>query len=222
MPLIRCPACGHSVLSVASSCPNCSHLLAQNPMQAGEASALRECPRCGKFIDRAAPVCVYCDYPVRRRGFMRSATVAVIGAAVVTAVAVVAVRQRASDGSAVTPPPTVAAAPIQAAPPAAHRPAEAPATTPPDSNPVSRPPAAPRAVPSGRPMRWAATWVNVRERRGTTSPIVLVLTPGTRVEVADSFSGWWAVYANDARVGYASAALLATDSTVRLSPDSLD
>jgi uncharacterized protein YgiM (DUF1202 family) len=66
-------------------------------------------------------------------------------------------------------------------------------------------------VPESAETRWTATWVNVRERPGTTSTVVQVLRPGQEVEVLSPNRPWSVVYVNGRLVGYLSVSLLADE-----------
>lgn len=63
--------------------------------------------------------------------------------------------------------------------------------------------------------KWTATWVNVREGRGTEFGIVRVLQPGVRIDVHEMRGGWWAVLGDTALVGYIANSELADDSLPR-------
>jgi len=66
MALIKCPRCGQTVLSVASTCPKCSYLFLQEANEESAVGALVECRRCSKRIPPESASCPYCAYPVRR------------------------------------------------------------------------------------------------------------------------------------------------------------
>lgn len=59
-------------------------------------------------------------------------------------------------------------------------------------------------------VRWASTWVNVRERRGVAAPVVTVLDPGQRVEIEQAVGGWSLVRLSGEPVGYVYNAFLST------------
>ncbi len=237
MALIKCPSCGQTVLSIASVCPKCGHMLMQNPHAQGGDGEFIECPRCNKFIPHTAERCGFCGYPrrARRRMWWAVGTVAFV-AALVTAV----YGYRQVSGRSVTPtPPTTAQTPEEPAPTAApvesttaggegQQPAPsaesivvtpsvpgasdsvrtAPATT--AGAQVTPPPAPPRrptTVPS-TVNRWATTWANLREGPGTAYPVVRVLEPGERIRVASPTRGFWAVYDDDTIEGYVANSLL--------------
>jgi hypothetical protein len=56
---------------------------------------------------------------------------------------------------------------------------------------------------------WTQTWVNVRERPGTTSTVIKILTPGQPVDVINPERQWSLVYVDGQVLGYLSVALLA-------------
>ena len=88
----------------------------------------------------------------------------------------------AGDSTPDSPPPP-AAAPPQAAPPQAA------------------PPAA--AATGERLQRYAATWVNVRERRSPDAAPVRVLNPGEAILVDSLVGGWYRVVIGGESIGYA-------------------
>jgi len=145
-----------------------------------------------------------------------------IGAVALVAVGVLLIRGSLNE------PPGPGTAPEQAAQ-APAQPAQTPVevpqapaeSTPPQTAaardsipPAPAEPAAPPApisAPTSAQPRWASTWVNVREARDPEAPVVRVLTPGESVAVADYQSGWWVVYVQNQRVGYAANSLLLSE-----------
>ncbi len=95
-------------------------------------------------------------------------------------------------------------------PPTSSTPAQsAPAT-------VTAPPiATPKTAGPSTQTKWTTTWVNVREGRGTDTPVVQVIRPGQRVEV-DSLQGrWWGLYVDGERIGYVANSVLQNESPER-------
>lgn len=226
MTLIKCPKCGQTVLSVATSCPKCRYLLTQNPMQQGWQSDLVECRRCGKMIARATVVCEFCDYPVRQRRKLRRVAFWGVAAAAVIVVAIAAYRMQAgtrpitaTSGEA---EPSITAIPIPATPSPEPRVAEGeprpdalggrPPTRPPirAARPTAEQPLAPPAagLPPSAHTRWTTQWANVRIGRDTLSAILRVVPPGTALVVGDQRGGWWAVYVDGAAQGFVAGDLL--------------
>lgn len=227
MVMITCPRCGQHALDVASACPKCGHVLMQNPLETGDGTRLTSCRRCGKHIDRGAVLCPFCGHHARRSKLLRRgawglvATAAAVGGGVALARAGVLRSlpwnlRRAAPSAEVTGPPRqapppdtqVSAAPIVAA---------APDTTPARADSAARQPRGearatpalpPRASPASLRVKWTAEWANVREERSVDSPVVRVLAPGVRVEIGDPDRGWWAVFENDAVIGYIANSVL--------------
>jgi predicted RNA-binding Zn-ribbon protein involved in translation (DUF1610 family) len=216
MTYIRCPQCGQRALSVATVCPKCGFVLAQNPMQLGRESGLVACHSCGKMMDRDATECPYCGH---RPGWWTGTRVGIATAIAVVLVAagIMAVRALVPHGEA-RPPSEVISAPqplptvedstrIAASHPDTVAATVATAAVVPTGRPiVAAPPpaeaATPRPAPAGLVARWTVTWVNLREGRDTVSAVVRIYQPDTRIEVADPRGGWWTVYENGVVVGY--------------------
>ena len=237
MALIKCPRCGQTVLSVASTCPKCSYLLLQEPKEESAAGALVQCRRCSKLIPPESAACPYCAYPIRRVKVLTRAGIAA-GVAAVGLITVLIMLGRGAGPESImasaagTPARTAVepttepvdradpdtalsaaaiAAPAQATPrPAAASPRQ-PAPRDTATAPVRRPPPTSPTEPAARNTRWSLDWVNVREGRGVDNAIVTVLRPGIRVQVADQRGGWWAVYVEGSFVGYASGALFGAE-----------
>lgn len=214
MTLIKCPKCGQTVLSVATTCPKCQYLLTQNSLQQGGQSELITCRRCQKMIAAGSVTCEYCGYPVRLRRRIRRIAWSVVAVAVVAVGAVVAVQiqgeYRPGGGAERSMEPTLPllppAAPVTARPETTGAPAETgrdttlttPATAIPDT---LRPP--PNAV-----LQYVAVWGNVRTARDTLSPALRRLAPGTAVLTARPLSGWYAIYVDSIFAGYMAGDLL--------------
>lgn len=224
MTLIKCPQCGQTVLSVATTCPKCHHLLVQNPMQHGGESDFVECRRCGKMIPRHTVTCEYCGYPVRLRRRIRRIVWSTFAGVALIAVAVAAYQIQGGTRTA-APEATQAATPPAPpsggfAPPAVERrpPVAVDTVRPaPDSTTAPAVPAAtarpPRVVPRDAHTRWTISWANIRVARDTVSAVVRPVPPGTPLLAAQQQNGWWAVYDDSVLVGYMAGDLL------RSSPD---
>jgi RNA polymerase subunit RPABC4/transcription elongation factor Spt4 len=211
MTLIKCPQCGQTASYVASTCPHCSHLLTQNPLQQGEAAGLSKCRNCTKLIDRDSTVCPYCGYHPQRWRMAQTVTWAVVGLAALTVLVVFALRVLFSQGepplasvSEPTPPPQTVEMPV--VPPTAP-----PVVAPAPDTAVTLVPENPPTTSGPRQVRWATDWVNVRLGPGMNAPIVGALRPGLRVEVEEFENGWWSVYVDGSYVGYAASSLLSRD-----------
>ncbi len=176
---------------------------------------LKACPQCGQKVAGAAQVCPGCSYRLSQHtpeinGSGASWFVPVLlGVALVVLGVFLAIRTRPDGGlqpSASSAPPPAASV---AAPPADS------VAPPPVAEPTP-------ALPSTQ-TKWTSDWVNVREGRALTAPILRVLTPGQRVQVDSLRVRWWLVYLDGQRIGYvhqtviqdeAPADSLATDSVI--------
>lgn len=213
MTLIKCPECGHTVLSVASTCPNCSRRLTPDPIAAaGGLNDLVECPRCSKLLDRRTPTCRHCGYAARRARRVRRAAVIAAGVTVVAVIWGISLKAPPPDKTAArtVPTPEEPAGPLEEMMIARAAP-DTTATDLPAARPgLAPPPEPPEPIPTDRPARWTNNWVNVREDRSGDAPVVRILRPGTRVEVGDRARGWWAVSIDGVPVGYVASDLLDT------------
>lgn len=210
MTLIKCPECDHAVLSVASVCPNCSFPLNERRWQQGRFGSLAECYQCGRKVLSGASVCPHCGTPhPRRRVPVKWTVTALVAAALIPAGFSIwkGLERRAEESSAVAagvargtparepgvPAPTVRAPPREPLQPTA--PAGAGSLVPVASMPATE-------------MRWTNTWANVREGRGTDTPVIQILQPGQQIEVTDRQNGWWVAYVDGKAVGYVANPLL--------------
>lgn len=232
MVMIRCPDCGQRVLDIATSCPQCHRVLIQNPLETHNWSALQECGRCHKHIERDAPVCPYCGHRVRAAQIAARTVGAFVAVVVLVAAGFAAWRSGVVDtitgafgasrpepqaqvqaptavpdtlGPMGAEPAEFIAAPIVAAAPQDSTPAQVVTPSPPPPAATQRAAVPP---PSGLVRRWVREWANVRTERDTTSAIVRVLSPNAAVDVADLRQGWWALYLEGAFVGYIANSLL--------------
>ena len=208
--MITCLKCGHTELSVASTCPNCSRRLTPDPIAAaGGLNDLVECPRCSKLLDRRTPTCRHCGYAARRARRVRRAAVIAAGVTVVAVIWGISFKAPPPDETAAraAPTPEEPAGPLEE-----MMIARAPPDTTPTDLPAARPGPAPPPEPPEPipPARWTNNWVNVREDRSVNAPVVRILRPGTRVEIGDRARGWWAVSIEGVPVGYVSSELLDT------------
>ena len=219
MTLIKCPKCGQTVLSVATTCPKCHHLLSQNPLQHGGESNLIDCPRCQKMIPGDTVSCEYCGFPVRMRRRLRRVAWVAVGVVILVAGGVVALQLQSAPtagGVAVDVPPLSApptSVPIRDLP--VRDTIVAPTDTmraPARPGPVSGP-AIPDSLrpPPTAAIRYVAIWGNVRTGRDTLSPSIRSVPPGTELLVANPIGGWWAVYIDSVFVGYMAGDLLSTN-----------
>ncbi len=204
MTLIKCPACGHTVLSVASLCPNCHEQLGTESDASHAADELVHCRKCGELMTRRARRCPHCRYA---HGTRRTAVFA-IAAVVLLVVAggwfVVSRQDRPTPDpiaaelppAAQTPNPPVISAPVEV-----------------ETDTVPSVELSPEAVSSGsvsKVTRFALEWANIRAARGLDSDIIAILRPGQAVSVGDWERGWWGVYLGDSLVGYVAAVLMDT------------
>lgn len=193
MVLIKCPKCNHTVLSAASKCPSCQHIM--DPEQ-------RDVIR----VDR------------RPGAWVVLSCVAVAGL-----LGLVVWRAQAEGLFAGEPRPqltqptavsdfsrgpgqhdsaTSLGAGMESAPqPKGERRQEARAAISPRWQPA-------QGAPARAETLWTETWVNVRERPGTKSTVVKVLTPGQAVDVLHPERRWSLVYVDGQELGYLSVALL--------------
>lgn len=235
MTLIKCPNCGRTVLSVASTCPQCSAALTRDRPPHTWAGTLTECRKCGHPVTTEARVCPHCSIPRPGRRGPSPVALAAFTLTLLATVGLAVVVPKLGDNSSALP----SARPIRAAPPPVKRvslPApDTPRSTPVDSVPgVARPPdtvvvsaapPVPAPTPAAAPAqadtqqgppaitpqtRWATNlWVNVREGPANEAPIVGVLRPGQRVEAgAPTWDGWQLVYVDGKRMGYVARSLL--------------
>lgn len=215
MAMIKCPGCGQTVLSIASTCPGCGHLLMTNPTARQNGDPYQACQHCGKLVTPHAKVCLYCGHRARKRPVSRQVAVSLAGTVVIAVAAFVMVsmggseattaqRPPQADGERVAfPAPPVVASSVSTEPAATS---SAPVTANGDSVvEASRPEPTPGPELE---TRWTETWANVREGRGVRSAVARVLEPGVRVEVTDRRGGWWVVYVDGAPIGHVSNAVL--------------
>lgn len=211
MALIKCPQCGQTVLSVASKCPKCSHLLLQ-ARAPGDDKEFAHCRRCEKIIPRSVAICEYCGYPQLARRRLRLAIGLTMAAAALVAAAIgVSMLTGPREPETIVSRPT--APPIQPTAEDSATREPVPVATPIEAQLI--PPTPPPATPdTARPvadadMRWAVDWANVREGPGTDYPVVGVLRPGTAVTAGGRRRGWWLVSVDGNELGYVARNLLA-------------
>jgi len=216
MTLIKCPNCGHSVLSVASKCPQCGWLLSEYRFIQGQEGALTLCRRCARKVLSGAKVCPYCgaSHPGRRIPY---AGVAVL-AAVIPALLLAALYRQRLDSA---PSPHLAPAQPAGLPRGTVQAEVAPMlTSPPRPAPAAHAQAS--SLPGGAvssaatQTRWTLDWANVRQARALDAAVVRVIKPCVAVQVSDRVSGWWGVYLEGQFIGYIAGSLLGTSP-----PDSL-
>jgi ribosomal protein L37E len=217
MALIKCPKCGQTVLSVASVCPKCSHLLLQNPMSESEDGQVVECRRCGKLVARSTAECKFCGYPRQFRRRLRLAiwSAAGIGALVLAAWGLWALT--AQRGTTTPPAPSLGepSPPPSATPESVVRPLPQPTVESLPSAPLMEAELRPAQLPAAQTpqlpptqTRWATTWANLRGAPRVPSAVIRVLQPGERVEVAMLRLGWWSVFVDGERVGFVANSVL--------------
>ena len=202
MALIKCPQCGQTVLSVASTCPKCSHLWLQARAQ-GDDREFTHCRRCEKIIPRNVAICEYCGYPQLARRRLRVALGLVLAAAALVAV-IIGVGRLAGPGEPEDAASLLMTPTIQPTTSDAVGLRSVPVAPPIDAQraPTPSPP------PTDADMRWAIDWANVREGPGTEYPVVGVLRPRTPVTAAGMRRGWWLVHVDGDELGYVARDLL--------------
>jgi hypothetical protein len=234
MALIKCPKCGQTVLSVATTCPKCQHLLTQNPLQQGGHTNLTQCRHCQKMIPGDSITCEYCGYAVRFRRTLRRITWSVVAGFTVALAAVAAVLIQAENrdrprAEATSPPPLPDVPPrgtttrSDTSQPAtdtvtdtATRTTVPAGTTRPETT-RTRSAAAATTPESLRPpptaaVRYVTVWGNLRATRDTLSPAIGTIAPGTRVLVGPPRLGWYAVYVDSVFAGYMAGDLLSPEA----------
>ena len=197
----------------------------------------KECPACGRLALRIATRCPGCGFdlttvatpkeepPPDAARFYRIAGIAGVVLLVLGAITVGALTHEPAGDTAGVPSTPIRAAAVadpDTAQPVTGEPASVPAVEslpppvtartitaePPPSSPTTRP-----TPPAGElDVRWAGTWINVREGKGTDYPVVRILRPGERVEVTKPERGWRFVYIDGEPIGYADNSLLQPDS----------
>ena len=193
MPYVECPSCGKTALRVASRCPHCGLIFGPGIIPPEEIN------------------------PLPRR-------MLVAGALVLLVVVIVLARSQ-TDPRAAPPRPAVAALDPAESQPAPSAPVAAPSspaqplapapdsavdrTPPPAAAPLRAAPPPPPPAPTGEQLqRYAATWVNVRARRGPDAAPVRVLNPGEAVLVDSLIGGWYRVVIDGQPIGYAGGSNL--------------
>ncbi len=199
MALIKCPECGHTVLSVASTCPNCQHRMTPEVAHSGELTTVVQCRTCGELMSGDSTRCPHCGESTRRPILVWIA----LAVAVVALIAVVwLVLRDGADSEPEAPPPTLT-------PEVSRFPVQSP--TRPTPRDIVEPAPTEIATPlPRRALRWANDWANVRTDRGLEYEVVQILRPGDSVEVSDRRLGWWAVHGDGRLIGYVANNLLDT------------
>lgn len=162
---------------------------------------LIECPECGQKVASVASACPKCSRnlslqtPADPKRSHSSWPVPVLVVVVLLLIGALGIRNR---GNLRAPPLPTSTSPQMTPQAAASPPAETPQATSPSTQ-----------------TKWTSTWVNVREGRGTDTPILQVLDPMQPVEV-DSLQGrWWALYIDGERIGYVANSVLQNESPGR-------
>jgi hypothetical protein len=193
---IRCPQCGARALSVATACPQCHHVLTQNPMQLGPSSELMVCRVCKKYTPRTSATCQFCGAPTH--GVRLSAVVKVVLWLVVGGGVAVGLVMLLRTPQPAPAPATPAAGQRQVVPPEAVAPAET-LPVPVAAAITAEPPPQVATV-----TRWTAQWLNLRDGPGHDTNVIRPVPPGTRLEVANPVGAWWRVYEAGIAVGFIS------------------
>lgn len=188
MTLIKCPKCDHTVLSAASRCPGCGS--AMDPQQRDAIRVNR--PRRFWPLIFGLSVLALLVAGMWRAQSERARAIAM---SIDRLVNESSPEPKAAPETASAPPDKTQLGP------AAVRDAGVARTQPVKTQ---------EPAPADTDTLWTRTWVNVRERPGTTSTVVQVLTPGKPVAVVNPERQWSLVYVDGRQVGYLSVALLAT------------
>lgn len=232
MALIKCPACGQTVLSVASACPKCSAPISDSRTPITSAGSLTECRRCGRPVASEARACPHCGVRGPVHGPAVRVLLVTMAFALVGTLAAGEIvpehwaRRAKSEPIAMardSAPATPAAMPAPPAPDSAapaHPAAADSVATDSTATPapaVSAPAAAPADtlaagpvpphIPGSRPV-WTTVWTNVRAGRGDSTPVVAVLRPRRLVDALNARDGWSMVYVDGIAVGYVARSLL--------------
>ena len=192
--LIKCPQCNHGVLSVASRCPQCGYLFTARRFQQGQQrGTLTECRRCGGKVASEAATCPYCRlrHPGRHWAQRTGPVLSVIAVLGVVGVGVWLMTWDRPTPVTTADEVIPALLPLPVVPAPSLAPTEAPPPT-----------------VALMETRWTSTWVNVREGPAIDAPILQILRPRQRVEVADRQGRWWLVYLNGERLGYIANSVL--------------
>jgi hypothetical protein len=163
-----------------------------------------ECPQCGHRALSVATRCPRCGHefpeellhrrpPPPGRGGRRPALLLAGAVAAVLALTLLLLR-----GGGAPAPPAAPAAAVTAAPTGAVTAPAADTTPPAASPPVDAP-----------QLRFATTWVNLRDGRGPRETAVRVLNPGDSVMVDSLVGGWYRVLEGGRPLGYAHRRFLA-------------
>src|SRR2546425_2025812 len=214
MALIKCPQCGHTVLSVASQCPACATALAIGFLGPEHRGELAECRSCGHPVRSGTRTCPHCGIqnPARGRRVRQQALRA--SAVLILAVLALGIRARLSnhDAARAAAAPQQEPAHVADAAPERSSTVAAPEVVASEAaaSPLEAVPLAPPVNASAPPpeTRWTATWANVREQPKNDAPILRVLAPGTPVKGTLDRYGWWLVHLEGKSVGYVAGELL--------------
>lgn len=211
MTLIKCPSCGHTVLSLASKCPSCGFHLTQPRFQQGFQGSLTECRKCGLKVLSGTRQCPYCGVQHPGRTGRVGTVLGLVGLTAGLGFLLL-VAQQLQPAAPQVPEVEVIAAPSVGSADAGRPDTAAQA----NSAPPSMQQAGGESRPEGALVRWLSNWANLREGRSLDSRVVGVLRPGQQVAVANRVAGWWEVYLDGRFAGYVAGSLLLTQL-----PDSL-
>ncbi len=160
---------------------------------------LMECAECGQKVASVASVCPRCSCFLGHRAAPRRSNITlpapVLVIVLLLLVAILGIPKKINPESQ---PPT-SSTPTQLIP----------ATI------TSPPTATPRTTGPSTQTKWTSTWVNVREGRGSDTPIVQILDPRQPVEVASLLGRWWDLYIDGKRIGYVANSVLQNESPGR-------
>lgn len=221
MALVKCPNCNQTVLSVASVCPKCGFLLTQHRGPERQHGALTECRRCGGQVSSTARKCPYCGSyrPAKSFAVHPGVVIAVLVSVLAAGAATSVVRRLAAPTPASLLPAPAEPTPSEPAPaapvPTPSEPTRNPSIIVPPPGQATSPPVA-TSVPPHTRVRFTVNWANVRAAPDSTAPVVRVLRPAQRVEVADRQGRWWSAWLDGEPIGFVANAILVDDSLAAL------
>ncbi len=202
LTLIKCPHCGHAVLSVASHCPACSRALGQTFLGPEHQGELAQCRSCGHPVRSGTKTCPHCGIarPAQRPRPFRTALPALV--AVILAALALALGEQLLDRTPRASPQTTTTR-------ARPKPLVARAIEPPPAATRDSVVAKPAVADSpGFQTAWTTMWVNVRQRPTNQAPVLRVLRPGTQIRGTIGQWGWWSVRLGSDSLGYVAGELL--------------
>jgi uncharacterized protein YgiM (DUF1202 family) len=201
MSYTMCPACGQHALKVANRCPRCGLPFEQQFLSRSQPDHARRRVPVALLLGGVLVLMLgTAEWINRRKGTGARPAVTASRESVATR------PEHRPPASAGLAPPTDGGAqpPVKPPTPAAVITQPAPAV----EMPRPRATTPPAAAPVGDRSHAATTWVNVRARPNSASPVVGVLQPGEVVQVDSTTQGWYRVQAGRVPTGYVDRRLL--------------